>query len=369
MRSLAAVAFLMTRIAADGVRLFATAIPLKFVLDVEYPVAIALLAAVALLYTYVGGVKGVIWVDAVQMLVYLGGAGAALVALIIGSGASPAPTIDADLWAGKWRVFDLGFGPGFFEKPYTLAAGLIGGALLSMASHGTDQLVVQRLLTTRSASASRKALIGSGLIIIFQFAMFLIVGLLLYRHHGGATLAALGLSRADEVFPKYIVEGLPPGLTGFIIAGLLAAALSTLAGSMSALSSSTMLDLGRVFRGRTVDPTAQLRWSRRMTIVWAALLVGAALFFMNTSQAVVELALSIASFTYGGLLGTFLLGLLWKRADQKDAIAAFLAGVLVMVAVISLKLVAWTWFTGIGVAATLAVGIGTSALRRRGERR
>lgn len=361
-RSFAAIVFLFTRIAADGVRLFATAIPLKFVLNVNYPTAIVILAAVALVYTYFGGVRGVIWVDAVQMLVYLGGAAVAFGFLVARAEGGWNGITQAAYEAGKFQFIDLGFGAGFFQKPYTLIAGLAGGALLSMASHGTDQLVVQRLLTARSLSSSRKALIGSGIIILFQFALFLLVGLLLFGHYAGASPVALGLQRYDEIFPKFIIEGLPPGVSGFIIAGLLAAALSTLAGSMSSLSASTLLDLYRPLSGRPMDDARALWISRRITVGWAVLLVGSALFFMNTSQTVVELALSIASFTYGGLLGTFLLGVLFRRPRQEDALAAFVGGILVMISVISLKLVAWTWFTLVGVLATLLIGLLLSRL-------
>ncbi len=364
-RSFASITFLVTRIAADGVRLFATAIPLKFILDVEYPVAIVILAIVALLYTSVGGVRGVIWVDAFQMVIYLGGALTAAIFMVQAApGGWEGLTKDA-LLAGKFHVFDVGFGGDFWQKPYTLVAGLVGGAFLSMASHGTDQLIVQRVLATKSLQAGRRALVGSGLIIILQFAVFLIVGVLLFGHYHGAPPAALGLTRADEIFPKYIIEGLPPGISGFIIAGLLAAALSTIAGSMSSMSSSTVLDLYAPYRSREMSEREGLRLSRIVTILWAALLVGSAVFFMNTSQTVVELALSIASFTYGGLLGTFLLGVLSKKAQQEDALAGFVAGIFFMITVISLKVVAWTWFTAVGVVATLIIGNLLSALSRR----
>ena len=366
-RSLASVVFLFTRIAADGVRLFATAIPLKFVLGVEYPVAIAILAVVALLYTYAGGVRGVIWVDAVQMVIYIGGAFLAAVLLVSSHPGGWEGITQLASEGGKFQVFALGFDTGFWNTPYTLFAGIIGGAFLSMASHGTDQLVVQRVLTTKSLAAGRKALIWSGVIIIAQFTLFLIVGLLLYGHYNGATVAELGLKRADEIFPRFIIEGLPPGVSGFIIAGLFAAALSTLAGSMSSMASSTVLDLYKPRAGAGLTPEKELRFSRLVTVLWAVLLVLSAVFFMNTSQTVVELALSIASFTYGGLLGTFLLGVLFTRPKQEDALAAFVGGILVMITVISLKLVAWTWFTMIGVAATLVIGVGLSLLGKRGR--
>jgi len=173
-RGLASIVFLFTRIAADGVRLFATAIPLKFVLGVDYPVAILVLALVSLAYTYAGGVRGVIWVDAVQMVIYLGGALAAVIYLVASHSGGWEGITQAAASAGKFQIIHLGFGEGFWDKPYTLVAGVLGGAFLSMASHGTDQLVVQRVLTTKSLRESQKALIGSGVIIIFQFALFLV---------------------------------------------------------------------------------------------------------------------------------------------------------------------------------------------------
>lgn len=361
-RSFASIVFLFTRVAADGVRLFATAIPLKLMINISYPEAVLIMALVALIYTYTGGVKGVIWVDVIQMFTYLGGAifaGIFLLNLIPGGWGTVVSTASE---SGKLSIFNLGFEngiAGFFSQPYTLIGGLLGGAFLSMASHGTDQLIVQRLLTTKSLKDSQKAIIGSGIIVIIQFAIFLIVGVMLYAYYGVINV------KSDTIFPKFIIEVLPPGVFGIIIAGLFAAALSTLAGSMSSLSSSTMMDLYIPFFGKNKSDSAQLKISRMFSVMWAVLLVGSALFFMNTSKAVVELALSIASFTYGGLLGTFLLGILFKKARQEDALAGFVGGIFIMITVISLKLVAWTWFTLVGVIATLLVGGILTALSDR----
>ncbi|MBI4429699.1 MAG: sodium/solute symporter [Ignavibacteriales bacterium] len=363
-RRFASIVFLFTRVAADGVRLFATAIPLKLVMDIDYPTAILILALVALAYTSLGGVRGVIWVDAFQMVIYLGGAVAAAVVMISSHAEGWSGITRAAAEAGKFGILNLSF-ENFFAQPYTLLAGILGGCFLSMASHGTDQLIVQRLLTTKSLADGRRALIGSGVIIVVQFAMFLTVGLLMYGHYNGASISSLGLSRADEVFPKFIIEGLPEGLSGLIIAGLLAAALSTLSGSMSSMSSSIVLDLYRPIFGANMSDERALRISRYFTVMFCGILVGSAFFFMNSDQAVVELALSIASFTYGGLLGTFLLGVLFKRPRQEDALAGFVAGILVMVTVITLKLVAWTWFTLTGVLATILVGILLTSLSRK----
>ncbi|HOJ18925.1 MAG TPA: sodium:solute symporter [Ignavibacteriaceae bacterium] len=352
-RSFASIVFLFTRVAADGVRLFATAIPLKLMLDISYPAAIAIIAVFTLVYTYTGGVKGVIWVDMVQMFVYLGGAiisGIFLLNLLPEGWTS---VLNAAGPENKFNIINFGFEnglSGFFSKPYTLFAGLLGGAFLSMASHGTDQLIVQRLLATKSLNSGRKAIIGSGVIVIIQFIVFMVVGVCLYAYYGATQF------KSDEIFPKFIIEVLPSGVTGIIIAGLFAAAMSTLAGSISSLSSSAMMDLYLPFTKKQLTEEQKLKTSRYLTIFWAVMLVFSAIIFMESPQAVVELALSIASFTYGGLLGTFLLGLIVKNAKQEDALAAFVAGIFVMIAVISLKLVAWTWFTMVGVATSLLIG-------------
>lgn len=366
-RSFASIVFIFTRMAADGVRLFATAIPLKLMLDISYPVAIIIIAIIALTYTYIGGVKGVIWVDVIQMIIYLGGAIVALGFLVFEFLPDGFNSIIAASQAdGKLEIFNLGFEngiSGFFSQPYTLLGGLLGGAFLSMASHGTDQLIVQRLLTTKTLDAGKKAIIGSGILVIIQFALFMLVGLGLYAFYGTYNLAEIGISKSDEIFPIFIIQQLPVGISGIIIAGLFAAALSTLAGSISALSSSTMLDLYKPFTGIN-DDAKELKISRYFTIMWAVLLIGSAFFFMSSPQTVVELALSIASFTYGGLLGTFLLGLLNKKATQEDALAGFTAGIFIMITVIALNIVAWTWFTLLGVIVTVVVGTLLSKLSK-----
>jgi len=366
-RSFSSIVFIFTRLAADGVRLFATAIPLKLMLDISYPTAIIIIAIIALTYTYIGGVKGVIWVDVIQMVIYLGGAAIALGFLIwnfLPEGFSA--IVSASEADNKLQVINWGFSGGikeFFTDPYTLIGGLLGGAFLSMASHGTDQLIVQRLLTIKSLKEARKAIVGSGVIVIIQFAIFLFTGLALFAYYGTYELSTLGISKSDEIFPLFIINKLPVGISGIIIAGLFAAALSTLAGSMSALASSTMLDLYKPFTGIN-DTVKELKISRYFTILWAFLLVGSAFFFMSSSQTVVELALSIASFTYGGLLGTFILGLMNSRATQEDALAGFIGGIFIMITVISLQLVAWTWYTLVGVIATVTIGSLLSRLQK-----
>lgn len=361
-RSFSSIVFMFTRTAADGVRLFATAIPLKLMLGIDYSYAIIIIAVISLMYTITGGMKGIIWVDVLLMFIYLGGALLSLYFLIY---QFLPDSFNSIIFAAqpenKLNVINLNFSNSlaeFFSQPYTLPSGILGGAFLSMASHGTDQLIVQRLLSIKNLKEARKAIVGSGIVVILQFVIFMLVGAALFAYYGKLNI------RSDEIFPKFIIENIPSPFSGVIIAGLFAAAMSTLAGSISALSSSTMLDIFQAFK-KNRDVKNDLKISRLFTIFWAVMLIFAALIFMNSPQTVVELALSIASFTYGGLLGTFMLGLFVKRAKQEDAIAAFTGGIFIMVTVISLKLTAWTWYTIIGVTATMLLGTFLSFLNKK----
>jgi Na+/proline symporter len=265
--------------------------------------------------------------------------------------------------------------------PYTLGTAVIAGAIFSMASHGTDQLIVQRLLACRNETDSQKAIIGSAVIVMLQFALFLGVGLLLWAHYDGATIEALGLQRSDEVFPKYIIEGLPTGLSGLILAGIVAAAMSSLSSSLNALASSSVNDLYTRLLGQTLDEDRGVLVSRLLTLFWGVVFIGFASLFQDSNNPVVELGLSIASFTYGGLLGAFLLGLWHDGTRQVDALIAFVVSIGAMVLIIfgvwhspaegwlfvlnpsdayvqdlNLRTIGWPWYTAIGAAINLAVG-------------
>jgi SSS family solute:Na+ symporter len=259
---------------------------------------------------------------------------------------------------GKLEIFRTALpAAGFFSDPYTLAASLIGGMTLSMASHGTDQLIVQRLLTVKSLQGAQRALIWSGVLVILQFTVFLFIGLGLYAFYGGVPLSSLGVLKADEIFPKFIIEEMPSGLSGLIIAGLLAAAMSTLSGSVNSLASVTLEDFYLPRYGRGLSPDRQISLSRRFTLVWTLVLVGMAVFFIfSGSKVLVEIALGVASFTYGGLLGMFLLGRLVRRVDERRAIAAFFTGIGTMIVVVEWSGIGWTWFTMIGALATIFSG-------------
>ncbi|SHG03696.1 transporter, SSS family [Mariniphaga anaerophila] len=364
MKNLASGVFMLTRLAADGVRLFATAIPLALILKQTfiaesltnewiYIISIILIALVTYSYTFAGGLKSVVWMEVVQLFIYFIGAIAAIIVVNrylsggIGGGMAEA------FKAGKYEVFnfsvDGGF-KGFISTPYTFIASILGGAFLSMASHGIDQLVIQRLLATGTLKASRKALVITGGIIIFQFALFLFLGSLLFVFYGGADI------KPDEVFPRFIIEEMPTGLSGLIIAALFAAAMSTLSSSITALGSTTMYDYVVPYYKR-LNKANEIIISRLITGIWCFLLIGSAILFMQSSQVVVELALSIASFTYGGLLGTFFLGVLFRKPQIKHATPAFMTGIIVMIYIILFTSVAWTWYTLIGTMVTVITGL------------
>jgi len=383
LQRLSSVTFLVTRLLADGVRLFATAIPIRIIalsagFDIGYPVIILGIGVLTALYTYVGGFKAVVWMDVVQMSVYVLGALFTLFLLWSDIGASAGTLLEE---AGKLQMFVFSASIGdILTSPYTLVTAVIGGGIFSMASHGTDQLIVQRLLSCRTTGDARKALIGSAFFVMIQFAIFLAVGALLWVYYGGQDAAALGLTRADEIFPKFIVEQLPTGLAGLVLAGILAAAMSTLSSSLNALASSSLNDL-MGSRAAQLDAATGLKWSRLLTLGWALVFVFFATLFEDQQNPVVELGLSIASFTYGSLLGAFLMGLWMDRVRESDAIAGFLVGIVAMVAIIfglwstsegdwiflfnpsdavkaarGLTALAWPWYTAVGAAITMMIG-------------
>jgi solute:Na+ symporter, SSS family len=371
-RRFASVTFMVTRAFGDSVRIFATSIPIALILGPVIPgehvnaVAILVLGATTLLYTYHGGMRAVVWTDVIQTFVYLlGGLGAVH---LIGAGVEGgwARILAEAGAAGKLQLIDPYTG---FDRPHTVAAGLLGGAFLSMASHGADQIIVQRLLASSSLRDARRALIGSGAAVIAQFALFLLIGVGLWAFYDGRAFA-----KPDEIFPTFIITEMPPGMTGIVIAAILAAAMSSVSGSLNSLAAATTHDLWAPLRGVTADGPRMLRASKVFTLLWAAVLIGGALLYRAEGTPVVVIALSIASFTYGGLLGGFFLAMLWRRAVQRDAMVAMATGIACMsVIVFSARLsaafpvlagplrpftgIAWPWYVLIGTGITLTVGI------------
>jgi solute:Na+ symporter, SSS family len=369
LRKAASTVFIVTRVLASGVRLFATAIPVHIITGLSYPASILLIGGFTLAYTYLGGLKAVVAMDVVQMFIYLLGALASMLLILHHLPGGWADVVD---WAtrggaNKLEILNLETGgslSGFLAAPYTLLGGLLGGTFLTMASHGTDQLLVQRLLGCRSKWDAQRALMLDATLIVLQFAFFLVLGLCLFAFYGGQSVEQLGLRTSDEIFPKFIVENLPSGLAGLVIAGVLASAMGTLSSSISSLASATFLDLFRPLRrGRELSPREEVAWSRVFTLVWGVMLIGGALLFTDTKNAVVELGLKIASITYGGLLGIFFLGLFFRRTREGDAFVGFAAGLAAMVGVLYWTHVDFTWHTLVGCLTALAAGSLSARLR------
>lgn len=354
--------FIITRVLASGVRLFATAIPVHLITGFDYTTSIFLIGIFTLLYTYLGGLKAVVAMDVVQMFIYIGGAIASMFLILhhLPNGMADVISYATANGTDKLSIINWSFGNSvmdFLSSPYTLVGGILGGTFLTMASHGTDQLLVQRLLGCRSKWDSQRALMLDASIIVLQFAFFLFLGLCLFAFYGGVPYQQLGLGTSDEIFPKFIVENLPTGIAGLVVAGVLASAMGTLSSSISSLASSTFLDLFKfTSRGTSLDERTEIVWSKRFTLLWGIILIGGAMLFTDSKNPVVEIGLKIASFTYGGLLGTFFLGLLFKKIDQRDAYIGFIAGILTMVTVLEYTHIDFTWHTFIGCSVTVIVG-------------
>ena len=343
--------FMITRLLADSVRLFATAIPLALITGWPYPASIAAIGVATLLYTYVGGIRAVVWVDVAQMVLYLTGGLAALAVLQVLVPGGWGAVVQSAADAGKLSAIDLSFD---LSNPYTLWAGIFGGAFLTMGSHGTDQLIVQRLLTCRDLTAARRALVGSGFVVIFQFALFLAVGLGLWFYYEGRPF-----DRSDAIFATFIVDEMPIGLRGLLIAGVLAAAMSSLSSSINSLASASAYDFWRPLRGSR-SAGSLLRAGRVFTLLWAVLLISGAILFIPLSRgtAAVEVSLAIASWVYGGLLGAFALALFSKRAVAPGVIVGIVIGIgaVTLIWLFAREFVAWPWFVLIGTAVTYAAG-------------
>lgn len=347
-KSLSAAIFLVTRSLADGIRLFATALVISVVTGVPVVLAVIVLGGAMIVYTARGGVAAVIWTDVVQMFVYLAGALLVFNALLgqIPGGWSEVVRIGAA--AGKFRVFD--FSPSW-SIVYTFWAGLIGGVALTLSTHGTDQFLVQRLLSARSSRHASAGLMLSGFLVMAQFVLFLIIGIMLYAFYQRVPLPH-PLARPDELLPTFIVSSLTHGRAGFIVAAIVAAALSP---SLNAMAATTVND----FYLKYVRPAAQqpelMRVSYIATVFWGIVQVGVALGAQYMDRTVLDAGLAVLSFASGSVLGAFLLGVLSPNVRQRETIIGMVAGLATMTFVWQRTTVAWTWYVFIGAATTCVI--------------
>ena len=372
-RRVAAGTFLILRALAEGVRVFALSIVIAIVLAPLYERfgiaswaevgSILLIVVLTLFYTFEGGMTAVIWTDVVQMVLYVGGALLSFFVIlrqIPGGWAHVAAVAGA---AGHFQAFDFRFSPtaAFFARNYSFWAGVIGGCFLTTASHGTEQLMVQRYLAARSESDSRKALFGSWVVIFFQFALFLTIGAMLFVYYTDARLTPP--VTADRIYPAFIWNNLPAGVAGLVIAAILAAGMSNLSAALNALASTSIMDFYRPLRHATLSDASALRLARWATVAWGVALFSIGLVARHWGS-VLEAGLTIASILYGSLLGVFLLGLLTRRVGPIAALVAMSAGLALMLYVKLATNIAFTWYVLIGTAATFAVGLASSFILR-----
>jgi SSS family transporter len=351
-RKFTAGTFLILRSLAEGVRVFAVSIVISIVLQTGELLSIGLIVCLTLFYTFEGGMTAVIWTDVVQMVLYMGGAIISFFAILhlIPGGWTHVVAV-ADI-THKFRLFDFGFSltPAFFRQTYSFWGGLLGGCFLTMASHGTEQLLVQRLLSAKNERESRLALFSSWLVIFFQFGLFLTIGVMLYVHAHDAASARPAV--LDKIYPEFLWNHLPHGLSGLLVAAILAAAMSNLSAALNALASTSVMDFLRPLRPGLPEEY-YLRMARYSTVVWGLVLFGVGLLARHWGS-VMEAGLSIASVLYGALLGVFLLGVLTRRPGQWSAIIGMAAGF--AVTLILRTRVAYTWYLLLGSSATFAVG-------------
>ncbi len=363
-KNFAASLFLVMRALAEGVRVFAASLVLSAVLSVSLPSlphlwlwSIVIVGTLTLVYTFEGGIAAVIWTDLIQLIIYIGGsllAAYQLLHLVPGGWKEIAEQASA---ANKLQIFSFARD---FDVPFTFWAGVFGGTFLTMASHGTDQLLVQRLLTCRNRRDSQKALVFSGIVVFFQFALFLTIGIMLFAYYKAFPLTS-PLASNDEIFPAFIVTRLPHGVSGLVIAAIFAAAMSNLSGSLNSLSSTTVLDLYKPLFNPNASDGHLLKLSRWLTAAWGVVLIAVAVAARSWGS-VFTTGLTIASLVYGPMLGAFLLGVLTRRASQRGVMAGMAVSLLFMLGVKFTTSLAWSWYVLAGTIVCSIVGYAVSLI-------
>jgi SSS family solute:Na+ symporter len=357
-KTLSAVIFLITRSLADGIRLFTTALVISIVTQVPVTWVVIVLGAAMIVYTMRGGVSAVIWTDVVQMFVYIAGAGAVAIALLGRINGGWAEVVRVGSETGRFVMIDTALD---FTKAYTLWAGLLGGVALTLSTHGTDQYLVQRLLSAKSQKAASTGLILSGFIVFAQFILFLLIGVMLYAHYQQVALPQ-ALTRPDQILPIFVVSELQNGLAGFIVAAIVAAALSP---SLNAMAATTVSDFYLPYINPTADQHTQMRVSKQATVAWGVVQLAVAIGAQFMNRSVLDAGLAVLSFASGSVLGAFLLGTLAPSIRERDTFVGMIAGLIVMTAVWWGTPIAFTWYVLIGAVTTCVVAFVSRAASPR----
>ncbi len=350
--------FLLTRSLADGVRLFATALVIAVVTGVPVTWTVLVLGTAMIVYTARGGVSAVIWTDVVQMFVYVAGALMVFGALLARIPGGWTEVVAAGTAAGKFRLFDLSTDP---QAVYTLWAGVVGGVALTLATHGTDQFLVQRLLSARSARHAAAGLVLSGVIVFAQFVLFLVIGVMLFVYYQREAVPP-ALGRTDEILPLFVVHTLAGGGAGFIVAAIVAAALSP---SLNAMAATTVNDFYRVHVRPNADEATLMRLAHRWTIAWGVVQIAVAIAAQWMDRSVLDAGLAVLSLTSGPVLGAFVLAILAPQVGARAVLTGMGAGMAVLLVLWWTEAVAWTWYAFTGAALTMLVAAGARLGRAR----
>jgi SSS family transporter len=349
-KTLSAVIFLVTRSLADGIRLFSTALVIAIVTQVPVTWVVILLGAAMIVYTMRGGVSAVIWTDVVQMFVYIAGAGAVAIALLNRIDGGWPEVVRAASATGRFTMIDTSLD---FTKAYTLWAGLLGGVALTLSTHGTDQYLVQRLLSAKSQKDASVGLVLSGFIVFAQFVLFLLIGVMLFTFYQQVPLTQ-ALERNDQILPIFVVNELQNGLAGFIVAAIVAAALSP---SLNAMAATTISDFYLPYVNPNADQATQMRVSKQVTVGWGVVQLLVAIGAQFMSGSVLNAGLTVLSLASGSVLGAFLVATLSTSVKERDIFAGMIAGIIVMTGVWWLTTIAFTWYVLIGAVTTCAVAM------------
>ena len=356
-RRMVSVLFLVTRNLSDSLRLFLTALVLQIVLGLDLAASVIAIGVVTIAYTFFGGARSVIWNDCIQFVIYMLGAAAAATIIVRMSAGGIEQLIEFAQLENKLRVID--FDPNPFKPSMTFWAGLAGGAFLTAATHGTDQLMVQRYLSAKSRNDAALALGVSGFIVLAQFAIFLLIGIGLASLFGMAAGAAapLGLKN-DQLLAHFVVNYMPVGLLGLTLAAVFAAAMSTLSSSLNSSAAAFINDLYLPVRGSGPGQVVNLRASRIATISFGLVQIGIAVMFglVGSDESTVSNVLKISGFATGPVLGLFLLAVYAPRVNQIAALTGFVAGVMILSALALGTAIYWAWYAMIGALATLLCG-------------
>ncbi len=347
--------FFLSRTLGSGVRLLAASIALSEITGWSLLAVILIQSVIAVGYVFFGGIKAIVWTEAFQAGVFLSAAIGAALYLALAEPYGLSGFLESSAAAGKWRVFHLDW---HLNTDTNFGLGLLNGFFMTFASLGTDQDFTQRMLTCRTLRESQRSILVTAVIGFPIVALFLSIGtgMFVYAQHHGLDLSGSG----DRAFPFFIVNIIPPGLRGLLVAGIFAAAMSSLASALGALATSAVVDVYRPLLRRDAADPRGLAASRVFVVLFAAIKIALALMLAGETD-MLRLAFQLGSLVFGPLLGIFLAGTLTQRGRDGPNLAAITTSLAALTAlhvaqkyILDHVYVAWPWYIVIGTVWTFA---------------